>query len=120
MKNPGKGWELAVERGPDWVFVRLIPPEDQAQEDPELAERLWDVLLRHLTHRIVLELDEVPLLRSHVIGQLAKLAKRVLSHGGMLRITGLSPNNQEVLRLCRLDQMFPNFPNREQAVAGSR
>lgn len=119
MVQTDVGWRYDVDRGPDWVFVRLHPDE-QALETDSLADQLWAVLEQSFTYRLVLELDEVPILQSYLIAQLVLIAKRINSHGGLLRLCGLSPANQEVIRLCRLDGCLPHFGNRSDAVMGHR
>ena len=54
--------------------------------------------------------------RSDLIGQLVRLNKQVQEQGGVLRLSGLSPRNQEVLRLSQLDDRFPQYADREAAV----
>jgi anti-anti-sigma regulatory factor len=117
-------WQLDVDRGPDWVFVRICPPpafELAAESQPgELAEAIWEVLQSHHCYRVVLEMEQVSLICSLLLGQLILLSKRVHSHHGVLRISGLSEVNQEVLHTCRLDVALPNFHNRGEAVMGYR
>ena len=119
MVQTDVGWRFDVDRGPDWVFVRLHP-DDSNLDTGSLAEQLWAVLEQSFTYRLVLELDEVPILQSYLIAQLVLIAKRINSHKGLLRLCGLSPANQEVIRLCRLDGCLPHFGNRGDAVMGHR
>jgi anti-anti-sigma factor len=63
-------------------------------------------------------MDQVEFLCSHLIGQLVMLQKRVLQHGGALRLCGLTPSCQEVLRLCRLITVLPVYESRSDAVMG--
>ena len=114
------GWTMDVDRGPDWLFVRLHGPKDTLPEDTNLAETLWNLLRQHFTNRLVLELDDVPMLRSHFIGQLVLLQKRIHMDGGLMRLCGLSSNHQEALTACRLRDRFPNYCDREAAVMGHR
>ena len=65
------GCELDVERGPDWLLVRVRNLDLAESDAPPLAERLWQLLEQHFTYRLVLELDGVQVLNSHLIGQLA-------------------------------------------------
>jgi anti-anti-sigma factor len=109
-------WEIKVDRGPDWLFVRLNP----GTGDPsDVAERLWSAASRHFIYRIVLEMDQVDLMPSRLMGQLVMLQKRVLQHEGALRLTGLSASCAEALHLCRLDQALPTFASRDDAVRGA-
>jgi anti-anti-sigma factor len=114
------GWELEVERGPGWLLVK-IRNQDRTSTEPPLAEGVWDLLERHFTYRVVLELDQLSVLNSHLIGQLVQLYRRVRQHDGVMRICGLSPYNLEVLRTCRLEDRFLPYRDRAEAVmAGSR
>jgi anti-anti-sigma factor len=112
------GWRLNVERGPDWIFVRLQPAIDGDIDEASLAEKIWALLEQNFTYRLVLELDRVQLLQSYMIAQMVLLSKRIHSHGGMLRLCGLSPVNQQVLHVCRLDGCLPNYDDRGAAVKG--
>jgi anti-anti-sigma factor len=113
------GWMADVERGPDWLFVRLASDTPLAQ-DADIANSLWEVLRRHLAHRMVIQLDELPQLTSRVLGQLAALGERIKQEGGMLRLCGLSPAARESLRTTRLDRLLPCYENRTAAVMGAR
>lgn len=113
------GWQTEVDRGPDWLFVRLRPPANGNGDSFPLAEHIWEFMRQHFATRVVLELDELPLLRSALIGQLVLLHKRVHSQGGIIRLAGVSDANQSVLRMMRLEDRFPQFTTRIEAVAGN-
>jgi len=118
-----RGWDLQIDRGPDWLFVRPHRPSDNSAEmlgsdTPDLAEQIWAALEQSFTHRLVLDLDDIGHLNSHLVGQLVWLYKRIHTHDGTLRICGLSSRNEEVLRLCRFEGRLPLFATREDAVMG--
>jgi len=114
------GWEMDVERGPDWIFLRLRPAtHEQGTDDLALANRIWSVLEQSFVYRLVLELDAVDHLHSSIIAQLVLLSKRIHSHGGLLRLCGLTPVNQQVIHTCRLDGCLPNYDSRSDAVMGA-
>jgi anti-anti-sigma factor len=119
MLQTAAGWGLDVDRGPDWIFVR-VHPRSGFDDAPGLAESVWAVLEQHFVYRLVLELDEIAMLHSPIIGQLVLLSKRVHSHGGLLRLCGVSDANREVLHICRLDSAMPWYENRGDAVMGHR
>jgi anti-anti-sigma factor len=99
------------------VRVRSL---DQDGPDPiPLADELWLLMERHFAHRLVLELDQVPTLSRHVLGELVRLHQRICERGGVMRLCGLSPRNQRVLRTCRLDDRLTPFESREDAVMSS-
>lgn len=108
-------WSVDVDRGPDWLFVRLHPGDGEPRE---IADELWTLANRHFTYRLVLEMDDIDFLPSVLMGQLVMLQKRVLQHEGALRICGLSPDCQQALHICRLDHTLPTFVDREDAVLG--
>ena len=120
MVQIAEGWMVDVERGPDWLFVRPRFAARGATDTPRLAEEIWSLLEQNFTTRLVLELDQIPFLHSYLIGQLVWLHKRIHGHGGVMRICGLSQCNQDVLRICRLDNCFPQYLSREDAVMGHR
>ncbi len=104
-----------VDRGPDWLFVKIRLDEQRLDE---VAERLWALLDKHFIYRLVLEMDEVDFLSSLLMGQLVMLHKRILQHDGTLRLCGLSPSCSKALHFCRLDRALPGFETREDAVRG--
>ncbi len=119
MSVVAPGWELDVERGPDWLLVKVRPSEDGDSGAPPLEPALWNLLQQHLTYRLVLELDEVELLNSFLIGQLVALYRRIRQHDGVMRLCGLSPYNRQVLHTCRLDERLMPYQNRREAVMAS-
>ena len=114
------GYTLDVDRGPDWLFVRISDLDEDGSGVHDLAERLWSLLDRHFTYRLVLELEEVLALHSRLIGQLVLLHKRVCVHGGLLRLCGLSASNRQTLQICRLNDRFTAYSDRVEAVMASR
>ena len=112
------GWELGVERGPDWLLVKVESVDEDAIDAPPLADEIWSLLECHFTYRLVLELDQVHLLNSHLVGQLVMLYKRIREHGGVMRLCGLSDFNRRVLRICQLEDRFLPCRDRKEAVLG--
>lgn len=114
------GWMCAVDRGPDWLFVRPTLPKKGNTEEIDLADAVYDLMQQHFAHRVVIELYDLAMLRSWLVGQLVHLHKRVTANGGTMRLCGLSDSNQEVLRTCRLEDCFPQYADRAAAVMGCR
>ena len=111
-------WKMDLRYGPDWVFVRLLIPESQIREKVALAEAVWDLMQRQFVHRVVLELDDLPQFPEHLISQLVQLHEQVQADGGVMRICGLSDENQSLLYSARLDDRFPPYANCAEAVRG--
>ena len=84
------GCELDVERGPDWLFVQGANLHRAESDEVPLVDRLWSLLEQHFTHRLVLELDNVGVLGSYLVGQLVELYRRIEEHDGVMRVCGLS------------------------------
>lgn len=113
-------WQMELERGPDWVFIRLLSSEQAGWQGAGLAEALWNVMQTQMASRLVLHMDHVPMLRSEMLGELVRLHKRIHARGGLLRLCGLSPSNQQVLQLSQLSNLIPSYASREEAVLGYR
>ena len=119
MVQTATRWNFSVERGPDWLFICIHSPASM-QPDEQFAEAVWEMLETQFTRRVVLEVGELRGLPSWLVGQLVKLHKRVHAGGGMLRLCGLSDANQAVLQTSRLDDRFPQYRDRREAVMGCR
>ncbi len=116
MNAIAPGWDLDVDRGPGWLLTRIKCPAALADHAPPLADAIWDLMCRHFAYRVVIELDEIPVLDSHLVGQLVKLFKRIREHDGVMRLCGLSAYNLQVLRTCRLEDHFAPYEDRREAV----
>jgi len=114
------GLQMRVDRGPNWLFVKLRPKDIlEIQAPPKIADELWSISSRHFIYRLVLEMDEFESLPSGMMGQLVLLQERLAQCGGALRICGLSPECEEVLHECHLEAALPNHATRVDAVKGS-
>ncbi|MCC6493940.1 MAG: STAS domain-containing protein [Pirellulales bacterium] len=117
LKETAEEWDVDVSRGPEWLFMRIHP----GKQSPEgMADKMWSLADRHFVYRLVLEMDDVDILPSRLMGQLIMLQKRVLQRDGALRLCGLSPECAQALRFCRLDKALPNYGSVEDAVKGQR
>lgn len=113
-------WTTDVERGPNWLFLRVHAPEKKAGDSNDLADVVWHTMQQHLASRVVLEMDELKMLNSRLIGQLVLLQKRICTKGGTLRVCGLSEASQEALHSTRLDSQLPCYRDRTDALMGTR
>lgn len=120
------GWRLDVERGPGWVFVTLAPPPDAGAlyayaggEIAPLAEDLWAIVQQHIVDRLILKMDRVTFLNSHLLGQLVLLHKRIHNSGGIIRLCGLTPSNEQVLHMAGLGNRFPHYDCLDDAIRGT-
>lgn len=110
---PG-AWDLAVERGPDWLFVRLKNAPAARSDGPKLTEAVWDMIREHHASRVVLELDRVAAVDDQLIDAIGEIGTRVRREGGLIRTCGLSPANRD--RLQGAAGGVPHFDTRSEAV----
>jgi len=73
-------------------------------------------LLKQARKNIVLNLSGLQYLDSSGIGELARIYVSVVKAGGQMKVIGLSPKVQEILKITQLYQIFPEFPSEEAAL----
>jgi anti-sigma B factor antagonist len=73
-------------------------------------------LLKQDRKDIVLNLSGLQYLDSSGIGELARLYVTVVKHGGQVKVIGLSSKVEEILKITKLYQVFPEFPDEEAAL----
>ena len=112
------GFRLNVDRGPNWLFVKLRPQRHFAEDIPHVADELWAIASRHFIYRVVLELDELRQLPDDLVDQLVILQERLAQCDGSLRICGLSAECARKLREVHLDAALPNYATRQAALLG--
>jgi anti-sigma B factor antagonist len=72
--------------------------------------------LLHEGHKnIVLNLTALEYLDSSGIGELARGYMAVVKKGGAMRVVGLAPKVEEILKITNLYQVFPEFPDEASA-----
>ena len=107
-------WE--IERGPDWLFIRLKPSVTAApQACSELASELWALLQQHFIYRLVVELDELETMTAPLAKELVQLAETIRERGGVFRLCGARPTLQRAMIAVHQGHV-PNYPDRIQAV----
>ena len=117
MLDNALSYRVDVERGPGWLLVRVRDLETSG-DAADLADQLWEIATRHFTYRMVVDLDQLPLLDSQLVGQLLQLQARLAERNGMLRLCGVSPSNRRVLRACNADKHLIPYRTREEAILG--
>jgi len=73
-------------------------------------------LLKQDRKNIVLNLSGLQYLDSSGIGELAKIYVSVVKVSGQLKVVGVSPKVEEILKITQLYQVFPEFPSEEAAL----
>ena len=73
-------------------------------------------LLKQGRKNIVLNLSGLQYLDSSGIGELARVYVSVVKASGQMKVVGLSPKVEEILKITQLYQVFPDFPSEEAAL----
>ena len=73
-------------------------------------------MLHEGRRHIVLNLSGLQYLDSSGIGELARAYVTVLKKGGEMKLVGLSRNVEEVLKVTRLSEVLPEFPDEQTAL----
>jgi anti-sigma B factor antagonist len=73
-------------------------------------------LLRQGEINIILNLKDLEYLDSSGIGELVRNYLAVVKKGGSMKVVGLAPKVEEILKITQLYQVFPEFPDEESAL----
>ncbi len=73
-------------------------------------------LLNQGHRNIVLNLTGLEYLDSSGIGELARNYLAVVKKGGAMKVVGLAPKVEEILKVTQLYQVFPEFPDEASAL----
>lgn len=110
------GVALEVERGPDWLFVRVAGGPTGGSAD--LTASVWETIREHGASRVVLELDHIDMIDEALGGVIGELGTRVRDAGGLIRICGLTEPKLTRLRRVAAAASVPHFDTRGDAVGG--
>lgn len=66
---------------------------------------------------LVVDLSQTRYFGSAFMEVLFRAWHRVKNRGGRMLLCGLDANGQEALRVCQLDNLWPNFSTRSEAVS---
>ncbi len=113
-----EGFKLVVDRGPNWLFVKLQPQRHFAQDIVQIADELWSIASRHFTYRVVLELEELRQMPADLVDQLVILQERLAQCDGSLRVCGLSEECARKLSGTHVEATLSNYATRQEAVLG--
>lgn len=92
------------------VAGRLTSFEGQAFR--EAIQRL----LQQGHRNIVLNLNGLDYLDSSGVGELVRNYLAVVKKGGAMKVVGLAPKVEEILKITQLYQVFPEFPDEASAL----
>lgn len=84
-------------------------------ESKAFRNMIQALLARNQTN-IVLNLTDLEYLDSSGIGELARNYMSVVKKGGAMKVVGLAPKVEEILKVTQLYQVFPEFPDEASAL----
>jgi anti-sigma B factor antagonist len=84
-------------------------------EAKAFREMIFDELKQGHTN-IVLNLTGLNYLDSSGIGELVRNYMSVVKKGGAMKVVGLAPKVEEILKVTQLYQVFPEFPDEASAL----
>ena len=73
-------------------------------------------LLSEGRRKIILNLTRLDYLDSSGIGELVRNYMSTVKRGGAMKVVGLAPKVEEILRITQLYQVFPEFPDESSAL----
>jgi anti-sigma B factor antagonist len=73
-------------------------------------------LLKQGRKSMVMNLSGLEYLDSSGIGGLARIYVSVVKQSGQMKVIGLSPKVEEILKITQLYQVFPEFPSEAAAL----
>lgn len=117
-RRTASDWALGVERGPNWLFVKVLGGLVDVSHLPPLGSRLRTLLEQNLINRMVLELEQAIIPCSYLVRQLTLLDRWVAEYHGLLRLCGLRTRYAERLRRRGLSDRFVFYHDRREAVFG--
>jgi anti-sigma B factor antagonist len=79
-------------------------------------QQMINELLKQGQTNIVLNLTGLDYLDSSGIGELVRNYMSVVKKGGAMKVVGLAPKVEAILRVTQLYQVFPEFPDEASAL----
>ncbi len=107
---------LVVDERPDGIVVLgwAEPTVLDASNADELRQRVNAVEREH--SRLVIDMSQVELVDSSIIGALVGLLRRARTAGGDVKLAALHPDVEMIFELTRLQRVFRILPSVEEAV----
>jgi anti-anti-sigma factor len=100
--------------------IIVIPTEELGEFDFERIEAAARVVLQLLespaVQNVVMDFHKIDYYGSPALAFFVRLWKRVRKHRGRMALCNLSDHGMETLRITKLDQFWPVYPSKEEAV----
>lgn len=110
--------QIQVERRGEVFCVRLKKRRLEESELHQLGEELHELVTVHGCRRLAIAFGKDPIdcLQSMFIGKLTGLRRLLLENGGHIRLCDVAPINLDVLKICKLTELFEILPDLDAAV----
>jgi anti-anti-sigma factor len=112
---------FSVER--DGASLIVVPLRDLGSlSEFEIEEELKDLLGAvdaADAKQVIVDFDRVPYFGSTMISVLIKLWKTSRARGGRLALCNLSPREVEVLRVMKMERLWPSYGSRQETLAAA-
>ena len=103
--------------GETLIVTPRIDLRELAYEQVEAGARdLLDLLNRASVKNVVLDFHKTDYYGSTALGFFVRLWKRVRQRGGSLAFCNISDHEKEILRVTKLDHLWPVCSSREEAL----
>lgn len=93
-------------REDDGTIVASVRGEVDLHNSPELRTQILDLLTKHETKKMVLNLAQVPYMDSSAIAVLVEALQRMRKVGGKIALTNLQPRVKSLIDIARLNSIF--------------
>ena len=109
---------VTITRLPNSAVVELGPCYDSLNRESveELRKLVAAEISSVASPQIILDLSKTAYIGSAFIETLIQVWKRVVERGGSMVLCGVDPLCAEVLKISRLDTIWPILPDQGQAV----
>lgn len=98
----------------------LVPHGDLGSlEDQEIGVELkstLELLQRSAINKVVIDFSASKFFGSTMLGAMIKLWKRISASQGKMALCNLSDHEREVLKVTKLDGVWPQLATRQQAI----
>ncbi len=112
------GWKTELDRGPEWLFVKLYGPDSDAADATGLAESLYTLLRQEFKQRLLLELDNIQHMPRDLVIELHLLRDELEREGSLLRVCGLCAEHEVSLSRSEFSPHLLCYPDRDAALLG--
>jgi len=112
------GWKTELDRGPDWLFVKLYGPNGDEADAKGMANSLYLMMEQEFKGRLLLELEHLYDIPQDFVDELIQLREKMEKQGNTLRLCGMAAEHQSVLQQHDPILYHTHYHDREEAVLG--